>query len=211
MTQADRRRAEILQAAVACFRRSGFHQTSMQEICTAVGMSPGSLYRYFASKDDMILALVEAERGRTLAFFAELEVAGDIIPALLDLADRFYWQQVDLGLFALTADIASECRVNPKIFEACERIEADAGARLAAVLQRGQRSGQIDPELDVPSTVQILLALHDGASIRQIFSNTPAGALAKATLRRLVVRFLRPAVLHPVANDHSQPLHGGQP
>ena len=36
--QSDRR-AEILEAARVCFARSGFHQTSMQEICAEAGMS----------------------------------------------------------------------------------------------------------------------------------------------------------------------------
>ncbi|MCQ3943528.1 MAG: TetR family transcriptional regulator, partial [Alphaproteobacteria bacterium] len=38
------RRDEILNAARQCFARTGFHQTSMQEICAAAGMSPGNLY-----------------------------------------------------------------------------------------------------------------------------------------------------------------------
>ena len=40
--QADRR-GEILAAAQTCFARSGFHQTSMQEICTEAAMSPDSV------------------------------------------------------------------------------------------------------------------------------------------------------------------------
>jgi AcrR family transcriptional regulator len=42
--QSDRR-DEILAAAQRCFVRSGFHKTSMHEICVEAGMSPGNLYR----------------------------------------------------------------------------------------------------------------------------------------------------------------------
>ena len=59
--QADRR-FEILQAAQTCFARSGFHQTSMQEICTEAGMSPGNLYRYFRSKEEIIAGIAERDR-----------------------------------------------------------------------------------------------------------------------------------------------------
>src|ERR1700752_5399442 len=51
------RRSEILQAAQTCFARSGFHQASMQEICAEAGLSPGNLYRYFRSKEDIIAGL----------------------------------------------------------------------------------------------------------------------------------------------------------
>ena len=65
--QADRR-DEILVAAQACFARAGFHQTSMQEICAEAGMSPGNLYRYFRSKEDIIAGIAEARsRGRRAA------------------------------------------------------------------------------------------------------------------------------------------------
>ena len=36
------RRQQILDAAAACFSRRGFHQTTMQDICTEAGLSPGA-------------------------------------------------------------------------------------------------------------------------------------------------------------------------
>ena len=39
---AERRRRQILDAALACFRRRGFHQTSMSEICTEADISAGA-------------------------------------------------------------------------------------------------------------------------------------------------------------------------
>jgi AcrR family transcriptional regulator len=44
---AERRRRQILEAAAVCFRRRGFHQATMQEICSEAGISPGALYRFF--------------------------------------------------------------------------------------------------------------------------------------------------------------------
>src|SRR4026209_3004031 len=67
--QADRR-GEILAAARACFARAGFHQTSMQSSCTEAGMSPGNLYRYFRSKEDIIAGIAERDRAETAQQFA---------------------------------------------------------------------------------------------------------------------------------------------
>jgi len=54
---AERRRRQIMDAAIACFRRRGFHQATMQEICAEAGISAGALYRYFTGKDELLLAM----------------------------------------------------------------------------------------------------------------------------------------------------------
>jgi TetR/AcrR family transcriptional regulator, repressor for uid operon len=53
------RRESILDAAEMCFARSGFHRSTMQDICKAAGISPGALYVYFASKEDLIAGIVD--------------------------------------------------------------------------------------------------------------------------------------------------------
>ena len=55
----EARKSEILDAAMACFRRRGFHQTTMQDIYRETGLSPGAVYRYFRSKEDIINAAVD--------------------------------------------------------------------------------------------------------------------------------------------------------
>tara|TARA_B100000678_G_scaffold159545_1_gene133373 strand:- start:2133 stop:2720 length:588 start_codon:yes stop_codon:yes gene_type:complete len=53
----DARRAEILDAALRCFSRSGYQRTSMADIITESGLSAGAIYGYFASKQDLVLAV----------------------------------------------------------------------------------------------------------------------------------------------------------
>lgn len=48
------RRAQIAAAALRCFARSGFAETSMADIIAESGMSAGSIYSHFASKADLI-------------------------------------------------------------------------------------------------------------------------------------------------------------
>ena len=58
----DQQTQRILEAATACFVRSGFQGASMQQICAEGGMSPGALYRYFPSKEAIVEAICEADR-----------------------------------------------------------------------------------------------------------------------------------------------------
>jgi AcrR family transcriptional regulator len=60
----DERRRQILQAAIDCFAKHGFQETTIQDICAASGLSAGAVYSYFDSKDAIIQAL--AEHGRQL-------------------------------------------------------------------------------------------------------------------------------------------------
>jgi AcrR family transcriptional regulator len=58
ITEARRgaQRARILEAALTCFDRNGFHRTTMQDIVKESELSPGAIYGYFDSK----VAIVEA-------------------------------------------------------------------------------------------------------------------------------------------------------
>ncbi len=58
----DARRQQILDAAWACFARKGYHQTTMQDICQESELSPGAIYRYFDSKEDIRTAVWDRQR-----------------------------------------------------------------------------------------------------------------------------------------------------
>ena len=55
----DERREQILAAARRCFLRDGFHGTSMHDLFAEADLSSGAVYGYFASKDDVIVAIAE--------------------------------------------------------------------------------------------------------------------------------------------------------
>lgn len=50
-------RARILDVAARLFDEAGYHGTSMQDIVKAAGISKAGIYHYFASKDDILMAI----------------------------------------------------------------------------------------------------------------------------------------------------------
>ncbi|CAH0535513.1 Nucleoid occlusion factor SlmA [Vibrio stylophorae] len=54
------RRAELLSLAQTLFLEKGYEQTSMQDICSAAGVSKGALYHHFKSKEEVLDAMVDA-------------------------------------------------------------------------------------------------------------------------------------------------------
>ncbi len=53
------RREQIIAAAVACFARAGYHATTMADVAAQAGVSKGTPYLYFESKEALFLALHE--------------------------------------------------------------------------------------------------------------------------------------------------------
>ena len=87
------RREHILDAAAACFARAGFHRTTMQDICKEALISPGALYVYFASKEDLIAGIAESDRAEFAELFAEVSAArgeGHATAELEGIADFIY-------------------------------------------------------------------------------------------------------------------------
>ncbi len=54
----------VLAAAVALFQRDGAVATSVRDITRACGLTPGAMYKHFASKDDLLHALVQQGHDR---------------------------------------------------------------------------------------------------------------------------------------------------
>lgn len=53
------RRAQILDAAITVFSEKGFHRSTIKEIARVAGIADGTIYTYFASKDEVLLAVLD--------------------------------------------------------------------------------------------------------------------------------------------------------
>jgi len=163
--QSDRR-TEILDAAERCFARSGFHQTSMQEICAEAGMSPGNLYRYFPSKEALIAGITERNRAQAAADFAAVDKAPDFFSGFAALGRQYLVERTDVEV-ALCLEILAEARRNPDIRRIHQTIYSEVRAGLVAILKHAVERGQLRPDLDFEKIVTVLLALGDGIELRR--------------------------------------------
>jgi AcrR family transcriptional regulator len=191
--QADRR-GEILAAAQTCFARSGFHQTSMQEICAQAGMSPGNLYRYFRSKEDIIAGIAERDRADAAQQFDALD-QGDFFDGLAGMAQHHLVER-SLEEVALCAEIMAESRRNPAVARIYQDMEADVRARFIAILQRAAERGEIRRDVDFDGTVTVLFALADGLSWRRAVEPSFNAEAVMPLVLRMVEQLLVNSVPH---------------
>jgi len=186
--QADRR-SEILEAAQACFARSGFHQTSMQEICAEAGMSPGNLYRYFRSKEDIIAGIAERDRAETAQQFAALDRAGNFFDGLAALAHHHLVER-SLEEVSLCAEIMAESRRNPAVARIYQDMERDVRTRFVALLRGAAERGDLD------GAVTALFALADGLSWRRAVQPSFDAVGVMPLVLGMVQQLLNPASGH---------------
>jgi TetR/AcrR family transcriptional regulator, repressor for uid operon len=165
-TLAARRRAQILEAAMVCFRRRGFHQATMQEICGEARVSPGALYRYFDSKAAIIIAIAQDEHAQLEPLFSALEEGGDVCAGLVELAKQVWVKFHAAGDASLIGDVMAEAGRDPVLAGFIHDAEFKLRARLAAVLAAAQKHGQIDPALAPDAAARLLLAVIDGIGLR---------------------------------------------
>jgi AcrR family transcriptional regulator len=80
---ADQTRERILRTASELFVERGYAGTSVRDISERLGMTKGSLYYHFASKDDLLVALIAPLFAAVEEFVAAARARGEVTPALV--------------------------------------------------------------------------------------------------------------------------------
>ena len=163
--QADRR-DEILEAAQTCFARSGFHQTSMQEICAEAGMSPGNLYRYFRSKEDIIAGIAERDRAEAAQQFAAVG-KGNFFDGPCGARAAPSGRAQHRGSRALCRDHGGEPPQSCRGAHLSGHGSGRARSASSRLLRSAAERGEIRRDIDFDGTVTVLFALADGLSWRR--------------------------------------------
>lgn len=175
------RREHILDAAETCFIRNGFHRTTMLDLAKAATMSAGNFYRYFSSKEAIVLALAERERERGIAMLGELEKSGDRRAAFFGILTRFF---LDLTREAavLRLDIWSEATRNPAIAAMTESSEAETRAWFIDTFEALATS----PDCDPPALYAVMNRLLTGIIVDRALTPDFDPVAAVAQMLRLL-------------------------
>ena len=164
------RRTRILDAAERCFARAGFHRTTMQDVAAEVGMSPGNLYRYFASKDAMVAGLTERDRARVIEDFAHLPMGGDFLAHFAAIA-RKHFEQEPRERAILCLEIWAEATRNPTFTAISDEFDSEVSRRMIALFEQAQERGLIAPQVDLDALATLMITLADGLFVRRAISS----------------------------------------
>lgn len=134
-----RNRDAILDAAVGCL--SDDPGASMADIARATGLTRATVYAHFASREQLLEAVLIRTIDRSEVELAEIDLEGDAVAAL-DRLVRRSWRIVDT--FHRLLGAAEEALSNERIMAH----HAEPMARVRALIERGQREGSMRDDLD---------------------------------------------------------------
>ena len=163
----------IIRAASTLIHERGFEHVGVQEICQAADVRKGSFYHFFASKDDLIIDVLDFHWKNARSQYWRLALGGDLLP--LDRLRRFfhmayyYSKQASEAKGALWGCPFGNTGVelgarNQRIVGKISEIFDDAIDHLQTTLQEAVRNGELT-NIDPRETATAIWAFYEGALV----------------------------------------------
>ena len=158
------RQAQILDAAWRCFYRQGVQATTMEQIIAESGLSASAMYRYFAGKDDIIVAAIGSSLSRLGQLLEPILEAPQqrSVPALLQqvtAAIQSFSERPGFNLCRIALHGWSEAQRNERLRGLMRDFYAAFRDRLADRVRRWQAEGEVDAAAEPADVAQTLLSL----------------------------------------------------
>jgi len=202
--QKEGRRQEILAAALRCFARNGFHNTTITDIVRESGVSQGTFYLYFATKDDVIAALADDRSQGDALINAIAGAEADPVVGLAILFDLH-------GRTLADAQFADERRVTIQGWAEALRNEpvrhrllantSRVQAEIARLIERGQRTGRFRADANPQGVARALIALFRGLTLLTAWDGAFDAELTAKSIEDMVRGALAPPTGDPAAPE----------
>ena len=165
----EERRKQILDAAVATFSRKGLHQSTIEDIRLAAGLSRGAVYHYFKTKEDIIDAIRQRSERQAEAIYAGAAEADDAESRLLSLIDATLSNMVSprsVEANRLAMFLWAESLVNKRIMDAQLPSFKPYLDNLAEAIGQAQEVGRLNPGLDPQAAARVIAGALMGLQIQ---------------------------------------------
>ncbi len=190
-----RTREKLIEAAVGCFERHGFEETTTAMIASEAGVAVGTVYNYFTDKREIILELLDR---------FDREVAGDVIAQLdpdswrgtIDPRDRtrtlidaaFHTQKMRPGIQRI---LWAQFFKDPEFAEPFEVVRTRMRVAIDAFIEAVDQAGLCRPDLDRKMASFVILNAVQWNASQAFLNDDPKfrDAAAKETAE-LVARYL---------------------
>lgn len=156
---------QIIAAAYQLLGHKGYDATTIKEIARAADVAPGLVHYYFASKDDLLLAVLQEAAKR---YVAEVEKVGAALAtdtlmeqAFMQTRDRVHQEP---EWYRLRYELLSLGLRNPKLLAGLNNLLAEGRRCIAQVIRQVVNDSQVDADAIAP----VLLACFDGLALQKL-------------------------------------------
>ena len=161
------REQQIYQAAMTCFNRKGYYQTTMDDIVTESGLSKGALYWYFDSKKQLFIAMLQDFLEYAVHEW-ELIVDDKTIQATekLQRSLEFFRAQFEesTDLFGIFIEAWAQSHYDEDVQSLTSELYKPYLDYMQRILEEGIAQGEFQVK-DVQATSTVILTLFDGLTL----------------------------------------------
>jgi AcrR family transcriptional regulator len=158
---AEQRKAAVLDCACTMFATGSYRGTTTADIARQAGVTEPILYRHFASKRDLYLAVLEESWSRLRALWEEVVAAEEDPKLWIAAMGRAYFEATDPRLHSANLWIQSltEASDDPAIRAYLRKHMREVHDYVAGVMRRSQEAGGILPDRDPSAEAWIFIAV----------------------------------------------------
>lgn len=185
------RRIHIIGSAVGLFATKGYAATTTADICRAAGISTGSLFHYFPSKQAVFHGIWELDREELDQMLGDAEANPDPWAALLAIVDKLAADAREPIMAGLVVELIAQAHRDEEFAAGLAESDGRQLAGVAALIGRLRAAGRADPGMPDLEAARWVLTLTDSFVGRGYPEPDRDLAATTATVKDLIARILR--------------------
>jgi len=191
------RKAQILDAAIVCFARKGFHLTSMHDISAEAGISVGLIYRYFQNKEAVISAMADRHKKEISEVLEQARLAPTLLESLEILFTAHCCENSPKVQSAFVVDLYAEASRNPQIADLVRDVLQTAMDGVTDLIARSPEAARAAHRLAPNELSELIFAVARGMLMRDVLQPAEMTAAERRTRQLEVTRRLWRLLFNP--------------
>jgi len=184
------RRTQILDAALICFAKRGFHQASMHDISAEAGISVGLIYRYFENKDAVISAMADRHKKEIHEVLERARRAPTLLESLEILFTAHCCEDAPQVVSAFVVDLYAEASRNPHVADLVRDVLQTAMDGVTDLIARLPEAESAAHGLKPHELAELIFAVSRGMLMRDVLQPQEMTAAERRTRQLEVTRRL---------------------
>ena len=164
---------KIIQAAIESFSQTGYDRTKMEDIAKRLGLSKGTIYLYFKSKEDLFLGICDhnirqSDKEDAGLFVKKENIASD--------AEQIYdnIRRREQGNDRVMLEMVAESARNQKLRKSMYELHVKVHERVMQNVRSKIGEGFLRKDVDAASLAVALVALYDGLAVNRMLGVSEA-------------------------------------
>ena len=191
------RQTQILDAALICFAKRGFHQASMHDISAEAGISVGLIYRYFENKEAVISAMADRHKKEIYDMLERARQAPTLLESLEILFTAHCCENEPSVISAFVVDLYAEASRNPQVADLVRDVLKTAMDGVTELIARAKEVQSAEHGLTPAELAELIFAVARGMLMFDVLRPQEMTASERRTRQLKVARRLWRVLFKP--------------